>query len=169
MPCSHSHIWIAILEAPSSSPPWCFLFNIIDCYTREWLSYTFSKECGTDEALRALNNAVAERFPDGNIPDLTIRNDGDPQYTSDRFIQTLNTFKIKHEVTGKNRPDEDAYIEAFHRWLKEDYIWQQEFQTFNEADSMIKEFFTDYNWKRPHSSLNYMTPKEFYRYNGGNP
>jgi putative transposase len=170
VPVRPNHVWEQdITYVFCGRDGWCFLFNIIDCYTREWLSYTFSKECGTDEALRALNNAVAERFPDGNIPDLTIRNDGGPQYTSDRFIQTLNTFKINHEVTGKNRPDEDAYIEAFHRWLKEDYIWQQEFQTFNEADSMIKEFFTDYNWKRPHSSLNYMTPKEFYRYNGGNP
>ncbi len=36
---------------------WCYLFNILDCSTREWLSYTFSKECGTDEAVRAFDRA----------------------------------------------------------------------------------------------------------------
>jgi len=27
---------------------WCYLFSILDCYTREWLAYTFSTNCGTD-------------------------------------------------------------------------------------------------------------------------
>ncbi|GIU71819.1 MAG: hypothetical protein KatS3mg003_1298 [Candidatus Nitrosocaldaceae archaeon] len=33
---------------------------------------------------------------------------------------------------------------------------------------MIEQFFIDYNYRRPHSSLNYKTPKEFYELNGGN-
>ncbi len=142
---------------------WCYLFNIIDCYTREWIAYTFSVACGTDEAINTLEKAIMDRFPDGTTPNgLTVRNDGGFQYTSHRFIKTLQAFGIKHEVTGKNRPDEDAYIESFHRWLKEDYVWQHEFQTFQEADELMKQFFKHYNWNRPHSSLKYMTPKQFY-------
>jgi putative transposase len=141
---------------------WCYLFNIIDCYTREWIAYTFSVECGTDEAIDTLEKAIMDRFLDGIVPDLTIRNDGGFQYTSHRFIRILQTYGINHEVTGKNRPDEDAYIEAFYRWLKEDYIWQHEFQTFQDADELMKDFFRHYNYSRPHSSLRYMTPKQFY-------
>ena len=37
---------------------WCYLFSILDCYTREWLAYTFSTQCGTDEAIRTLEMAV---------------------------------------------------------------------------------------------------------------
>ncbi|MGB0029252.1 MAG: DDE-type integrase/transposase/recombinase, partial [Nitrososphaeraceae archaeon] len=58
---------------------WCYLFSILDCYTREWLAYTFSTQCGTDEAIRTLEMAVLERFPDGVIPPLlglTTRSDG---------------------------------------------------------------------------------------------
>ena len=32
---------------------WCYLFSILDCYTREWLAYTFSTYCGTDERNRS--------------------------------------------------------------------------------------------------------------------
>ncbi|MEM3098182.1 MAG: integrase core domain-containing protein [Nitrososphaerales archaeon] len=80
----------------------------------------------------------------------------------------MQACKINQEVTAKNSPEEDAYIEAFHKSLKEDYVWQHEFQTFQDADEMMKQFFIDYNWKRPHSSLKYMTPKEFYGMSGGN-
>lgn len=153
---------------------WCYLFSILDCYTREWLAYTFSTYCGTDEAIRTLEMAVLERFPDRIVPlpphsGLAIRSDGGSQYTSDRFISTLKVYGIRHEVTGKNRPDHNAYIEAFHKSIKEDCIWQHDFQTFQEADLVICKFFHDYNWNRPHSSLKYMTPKEFYAMiNGGN-
>lgn len=151
---------------------WCYLFSILDCYTREWLAYTFSTQCGTDEAITTLEMAVLERFPDGVIPPLlglTTRSDGGPQYTSHRFVSTLKVYEIRHEVTGKNRPDQNAYIEAFHKSIKEDCIWQHDFQTFQEANLIIHKFFHDYNWNRPHSSLKYMTPKEFYAMiNGGN-
>lgn len=142
---------------------WCYLFNILDCFTREWVAYIFSKLCGTEESVRCLDRAIMERFPDGAIPmSLTVRNDGGPQYTSARFLEALKAYKtITHEVTGKNRPDEDAYIEAFHKSIKEDYIWQHEFGSFQEADEMMTSFYHDYNWNRPHSSLNYLTPKEF--------
>lgn len=170
VPVRPNHLWEQdITYIWSGNDGWCYLFNIIDCYTREWLAYIFSKECGTDEAIRALDRAVLDRFPHGIVPEgLTIRNDGGPQYTSDRFVRILHTYGINHDVTGKNSPEEDAYIEAFHKSLKQDYVWQHEFQTFQEADDLMKEFFIDYNWSRPHSSLKYMTPKEFYGMSGGN-
>lgn len=154
---------------------WCYLFSILDCFTREWLAYTFSTYCGTDEAIRTLEMAVLERFPDGVISPpshanlVTTRSDGGSQYTSARFVSTLKVYGIRQEVTGKNRPDQNAYIEAFHKSIKEDCIWQHDFQTFQEASMVICKFFHDYNWNRPHSSLKYMTPKEFYAMvSGGN-
>ena len=41
------------------------------------------------------------------------------QYTSNRFINILKVYGIKQEVTGKNRPDQNAHIEAFHKAIKE--------------------------------------------------
>ncbi len=147
---------------------WYYLFSILDCFTREWLAYTFSTYCGTDEAIKTLEMAVLERFPDGVVHSrshtdmVTTRSDGGSQYTSARFVNTLKVYGIKQEVTGKNRPDQNAYIEAFHKSIKEDCIWQYDFQTFQEAKHVIDKFFHDYNWNRLHSSLKYMAPKEFY-------
>lgn len=112
--------------------------------------------------------AVLGRFPDGITSSsskshlVTTRSDGGSQYTSAKFVNTLKVYGIKQEITGKNRPDQNAYIEAFHKSLKEDCIWQHDFQTFQQAKCVIDKFFHDYNWNRPHLSLKYMTPKEFY-------
>lgn len=109
---------------------WCYLFSILDCYTREWLAYTFSTYCGTDEAIRTLEMAVLERFPDRIIPShfhLATRSDGGLQYTSHRFVNTLKVYGIRHKVTGKNRPDHNAYIESFYKTLKKEYIWPYDY------------------------------------------
>jgi putative transposase len=45
--------------------------------------------------------------------------------------------------------------------LKKEYIWPMDFQNYQEAETAIREAFTDYNQYRIHSSLGYMTPYEF--------
>lgn len=44
---------------------WRYLFNILDCFTREWIAYVFSKLCGTDKSAKCLDSAIVEKFPDG--------------------------------------------------------------------------------------------------------
>jgi transposase InsO family protein len=98
----------------------------MDCFTREWLAYTFSIYCGTDEAIKTLEMVLLERFPDRVVPPspshpnlVTTRSDGGSQYMSARFVSMLKVYGIRQEVTaGKNRPDQNAYIEAFHKSIK---------------------------------------------------
>jgi putative transposase len=69
---------------------WCYLFNILDCFTREWVAYVFSKLCGSDQSVACLDRAIIERFPEGPLPtNMTVRNDGGPQYSSARFLKAL--------------------------------------------------------------------------------
>ncbi|MGI0085895.1 MAG: DDE-type integrase/transposase/recombinase, partial [Nitrososphaerales archaeon] len=62
---------------------WCYLFNILDCFTREWLAYVFAKLCRTADSVRCLDRAIIEIFPKGDLPTkMALRKDGGPQYTS---------------------------------------------------------------------------------------
>ena len=42
-----------------------------------------------------------------------------------------------------------------------DYVWPYEFQDYREASVAIENAFTDYNEKRPHSSVDYLPPRVF--------
>jgi len=141
---------------------WGYLFNIIDCCTREWIGYSFSVRCSTDESLEALHQAISDRF-DGQKPErLTLRTDNGPQYTSRRFEKSLRILTIAHETTHVNCPDENALVESFHATLKRDCVHLHEFESFHHARLVIEKYFIDYNTVFPHGSLKMMAPKEFY-------
>jgi putative transposase len=52
-------------------------------------------------------------------------------------------------------------VESFHGRFKKECVWTQEFGSFQDAEKAISEAFIDYNERRPHSSLGYLSPYEF--------
>ena len=52
---------------------WCYSFNVIDVFTRQWLGFAFDTRATRHAAITSVNNAVASRKPDPGR--LTIRVD----------------------------------------------------------------------------------------------
>ena len=139
---------------------WCYSFNVIDCFTRVWISYVFDVSATRDVAISSIINAVAEAKPD--CSKLRIRTDNGNQYTSHDFRSTVKALGIgKHEFIWKNTPEQNGHVESFHKTLKKEYIWPREFDNYQEAAQALAEAFADYNNERIHSSIEYMTPAEF--------
>ena len=63
------------------------------------------------------------------------------------------------EYIQNHTPENDRNIEFFYNSLKMDYVWPEEFQDYGEASVAIEKAFTDYNEKRPHFSIDYLSPK----------
>ena len=68
---------------------------------------------------------------------------------------------IRREYIHKPTPVDNRDIESFHNTIKKDYIWLYEFRDFHEASIEIEKAFTDYDECRPHSSIDYLPPREF--------
>ena len=66
---------------------------------------------------------------------------------------------LVHIQPGK--PTQNAYVESFNSKLREECLRVSWFQNLFEARRIIAAWHRDYNQRRPHSSLNYMTPAEF--------
>lgn len=138
---------------------WCYLFNVIDVYSREWIAYVFDTLAVTDNAIQSVVRAV-EKYPE-SAGKVALRCDNGPQYKSDRFRESAGLLGLHLEFIAASTPEQNGHIESFHGKFKREYVWPQEFRTFQEAEAAIKEAFVDYNSVRPHSSLKYMTPYEF--------
>jgi putative transposase len=138
---------------------WCYLFSVLDIFSREWIAYAFSTNAGKDNAILAVVKAV-ERHPEapGKV---RLWSDNGSQYISHAFDESVDALKLDHKYIAYHKPEDDPYIESFHGKLKREYIWTRDFQTFQEAEQAIAEAFIDYNQNRPHSSLGYKTPYEF--------
>jgi len=103
-----NQIWQADLTKiwAGSSVGWAYLVSVIDCYTREIVGWDI------------------ESLPDGGSlggcrgVGVTLTTDNGTQFTSSRFIETLNRLGITHRRTAYHHPEGNSYIERFHRSLK---------------------------------------------------
>ena len=115
------------------------------------------------DAIRSVENAVLMAFNGSAPEDLVLRTDNGPQYISHEFRNAMRLLEIKLEYIQKHTPEDNGDIESFHHSIKTDYIWPNEFSDFHEASITIGKAFSDYNECRPHSSIDYLPPREFRR------
>lgn len=59
-------------------------------------------------------------------------------------------------------PNKNAHVESFHRILEDECLKFNDFQSYVEAYTTVKDFMKFYNNRRLHSSLSFMSPNEFY-------
>ncbi len=143
------------------STGWSYLVSVIDCCTREIVGWDLSLRCRSAEALSALDSAVLNHLPRGPRGlGLTLATDNGTQFTSARYVETLNRLGIQHRRTAYNHPEGNSYIERFHRSLKEEEVWINEYQSFDHARQSIARWIEEYNHDRPHRGLRGRTPHE---------
>jgi putative transposase len=140
---------------------WAYLVCVIDCCTREIVSWNLSHRCRTEEALEAVEQAVLQRLPQGSREaGVTLTTDNGTQFTSTRFIETLHRLGLTHRRTAYNHPEGNSYIERFHRSLKEEEVWTAEYRSLQEACTSIARWIAEYNYDRPHRGVQNRTPHE---------
>lgn len=127
------------------------VLNVIDAFTRESLAM----EVDTS-VTRVLDQIIAER----GLP-RAIRCDNGPELTSRHFLAWALDRKIDLVHIQPGKPTQNAYVESFNSKMREECLRVSWFQNLFEARRIIAAWRRDYNERRPHSSLNYMTPSEF--------
>lgn len=137
---------------------WGYLFNVLDCFSREWLAYILDLLATKENAIQAVVRAV-ERHPEASER-VTLYSDNGSQYISSTFRQSMKLLRIEHRFIAYNTPEQNGYIESFHKTLKREYVWPYDFKSFQEAQSGMVHAFLDYNQNRPHSALGYKSPYE---------
>lgn len=83
------------------------------------------------------------------------------------FLGEFNTYteqqNIKHEFIYPRSPKINGVVERFNRTIQEEFLQRQDEISYDK--DLFKQKLTNYliwyNTKRPHQSLNYMTPKDY--------
>jgi putative transposase len=136
---------------------WCYLNAIIDCCTREITGWALDVRCRAQEAIGVVEEAVTERGIEPGA--LTLGTDNGTAYTSRAFRARLAEHDVTHRRGGYRDPESQAFIESWFSKLKLRCVWREEFETINEAREKIAAYIDRYH-HRPHSSLDYRTPRE---------
>lgn len=57
---------------------------------------------------------------------------------------------------------DNIFIERLWRSVKQECIYQNQFESVKEVKNALQQYFQYYNKQRPHQALNYRTPYEAY-------
>jgi putative transposase len=132
---------------------------VLDLFSRKIVGAAMSDRLQTDVVLKALNQALRHRKPNG---ELLHHSDRGCQYTSYDFRELAKNVGIKLSMSGSGNCYDNAVAESFFHTLKTEHIQFNHFETREEAVNSIFEYIeVFYNRQRRHSTLNYLSPMEF--------
>ena len=72
---------------------WCYLFNVLDAFTREWVGYAFEPRAVTDGTIVALTKALASKKPD--CSNLVIRTYNGSKYILAQFGKSVKVYGVR--------------------------------------------------------------------------
>jgi len=134
-----------------------YLVAVIDWHSRLVLSWRLSNTMDKTFCVDALQEAL-DLYGKPEI----FNTDQGVQFTCEAFITTLADQGIRISMDGKGRCLDNIFCERLWRSLKYEDIYLRAYETTKEARAGIGQWFTFYNNERPHQSLKYQTPKQFF-------
>lgn len=151
--------WVTDISYIPTDEGWLYLCVIIDLYSRAVIGWAMDKRMKTDLVCNALKMALFRRsMPKGVI----IHSDKGSQYCSNDFQKLLKQHSLISSMSGKGCCYDNAACESFFGTLKVELVHDESYKTRVQAKSSIFEYIEAYyNTKRKHSTINYMTPKQF--------
>lgn len=133
--------------------------TIIDLYDRSVVASITDKNITSDLAIRTLQKAIESQPKIRG--ELVLHSDQGSQYTSKEFVEYCEHMKVRQSMSKAGYPYDNAPMERYFNTLKNELIYQHEYQTEAELYEAIEEFaYTTYNHRRPHSYNGYKTPFE---------
>lgn len=134
--------------------------TIIDVYTRRLLALHLSKSLQARENVKALRKAIKCRSGQ-NLVGCIFHSDRGTQYISDVHKNLLTRYGMKKSMC--KLPQENAYAERVQETIKNYYLCDVQLEG-KDLTRMASQVMTKYNYERPHSELDMMTPIAYEKY-----
>lgn len=156
---SENKIWTGDITYLWTKEGWLYLAVVMDIYSRKIVGWSLDSSLSTELVIRALMMALVHRKPEGVI---IFHSDRGCQYTSSSFRELLKSYGIVQSNSSTGNCYDNAVTESFFHTLKTELTYWEKYQTREEAKRSIFEYIEiNYNRRRLHSSLGYLSPVEF--------
>lgn len=87
--------------------------------------------------------------------------DNGTEFANHPFMKWCKDNKISVHFIDPGKPVQNAFIESFNGKFRKEFLSQYRFEDLACVRKNLKAWLKFYNEERPHSSLDYLTPKEF--------
>jgi putative transposase len=149
-------VWVADITYIRLRREFVYLAILMDVFTRSIRGWHLSRGLDQGLTLAALERALVVAVPQVHHSDQGV------QYAATAYVERLQKLNVNLSMAAIGEPRENGYAERLMRTIKEEEVDLSEYHDFADAFRQITRFLDDvYNVKRIHSSLGYLTPREF--------
>jgi putative transposase len=152
-----NHVFAADITYIPMKRGFVYLFAVMDWASRRVLAWRLSNTLTTDFCIEAVQEAI-HRY---GKPDI-FNTDQGSQFTSQEFTQLLKENGIAISMDGRGCWRDNVFVERLWKSIKYEVVYLRAYETVSAARSGIARYIDFYNSRRPHSSLDAMTPDAFY-------
>jgi transposase InsO family protein len=136
---------------------WYFLVTVLDAYSRYVVHWELLTTMHASDIRLVIQHALEATKA---TPDVVT--DNGSQFTAKEFKDLIRRFVFKHIRIRWYHPESNGLVERFHRSTRE-ALGDAELRNLSQARELIGEWIQEYNEKRLHAGLGYLTPAEYYR------
>lgn len=130
--------------------------NILDDFNREALAIEISMSIPSEYVVRVLERIIYFRTKPKRL-----RVDNGPEFVAQAFVEWCKKEEIEILYIQPGKPMQNAYIERFNGSFRRDVLDANWFSSLEEVRHCAETWRLDYNLKRPHETLNNLSPIAF--------
>lgn len=135
-----------------------YLVAIMDWHSRSVLSWRLSNTLDSSFCCEALDEALKLY----GAPEI-FNSDQGCQFTCEAFINILKAKHISISMDGRGRVFDNIFIERLWRTVKYQNVYLKGYETMQETQEGLTEYFRYYNHGRRHQALEDLRPWDVYK------
>ena len=160
-----NQLWVSDITYIRLIDEFCYLSLITDACSRRIVGYCLYPTLQKEGPVAALKMALSG-LPATTADGLIHHSDRGRQYCCDAYVNVLVERKVIISMTQKGDPYENALAERVNRTMKEEFLLDKGFGSFELASAAVSKAVDTYNTQRPHASCNYQTPDQAHQQQG---
>ena len=134
------------------------ILTVIDNCTRECLALVADTSLSGRRVARGLDAIIARRGRPGMIV-----SDNGTEYTSNAILGWAEETGVDWHYIAPGKPQQNGYNERFNGRLRDELLNETLFRSLPQARVVLEDWRRDYNERRPHSKLGWLTPQDYAR------
>ena len=152
-----NQVWAMDITYIPMTRGFVYLAVVLDWFSRRVLAWRVSITMEAAFCVETLEDALAHH----DKPDI-FNTDQGSQFTGVAFTGVLADNGITISMDGKGAWRDNVFVERLWRSVKYEEVYLRAYDSVSEARASIGRYLDFYNARRPHSSLDGMTPDQAY-------